>query len=651
VTVTSLGKAADIGRPATAQDVVAITSMLGEQAAPMEGEPLTADDIAAIANFNNEVDAVKDSIMSLLGDKAPVSIANIANQAINNSERSSQPDMDEGITGLGNPQSGGVYGGKDATPAEVAAAEVAAATARGDYTGNDEGITGLDGYGTAPSAPSAPSSPSASSSPSSPSVPSGDEGIFGFAKGGMASMEQQMRLFEEGGIADDGLRRDPVSGNEIPPGSLAEEVRDDVPAQLSEGEYVVPADVVRFFGVKFFEDLRSQAKSGLMNMEANGRIGGEPVAQTIDNQTGGELTPEELAALEQITGMAMGGVVQPTQSTNPYLQQQQMYQQPAPVAMGNTGFNKGGSVLYAQDGVDVSNSDIDPYTAQFSEGQMSMFAPGFMIDQTTGTASTSSQQPRTVTLYGPGGEVITVTLPAQQDLYDELLQEGYSETPVQTTTETKVGEDGDGGRDAPPDQIGIDVSTLSDQEIADAIEGLENNTSLESKALDFMGKTFLGKAMEALTGKSPRDKALEDYKEEQDRRGTETPPTKDTTDAPSADPTPSDATPSENGPFSGTPMGPTPAQEAQADLEAQISIDAFGGDTAPTGDPDAPGTGDSSPSADAPGVGDANNDGVSDGAASSSAAGSGHEGNADPDAGGSMLNTGGMVKRRTKKKK
>ena len=90
-------------------------------------------------------------------------------------------------------------------------------------------------------------------------------------------MEQQMNLFEEGGMKDDGLDRDPVSGNEIPPGSLAKEVRDDIPAQLSDGEYVVPADVVQYFGVKFFEDLRAEAKRGLAEMEATGRIGGEPV--------------------------------------------------------------------------------------------------------------------------------------------------------------------------------------------------------------------------------------------------------------------------------------------------------------------------------------------------------------------------------------
>jgi len=98
-------------------------------------------------------------------------------------------------------------------------------------------------------------------------------------KGGM--MEQQMSLFDEGGMKDDGLDRDPVSGNEIPPGSLAKEVRDDIPAQLSEGEYVVPADVVQYYGVKFFEDLRMEAKRGLAEMEATGRIGGEPMSVTM----------------------------------------------------------------------------------------------------------------------------------------------------------------------------------------------------------------------------------------------------------------------------------------------------------------------------------------------------------------------------------
>jgi len=88
----------------------------------------------------------------------------------------------------------------------------------------------------------------------------------GYAEGG-----------EVGEAPDTTIGVDPVSGNEVPMGATPEEVRDDIPAQLSEGEYVVPADVVRFYGVKFFEDLRTEAKRGYAEMEQNGRIGGEPV--------------------------------------------------------------------------------------------------------------------------------------------------------------------------------------------------------------------------------------------------------------------------------------------------------------------------------------------------------------------------------------
>ena len=91
------------------------------------------------------------------------------------------------------------------------------------------------------------------------------------------SMQDQMDLFDYDGMKDDGMLRDPVSGNEVPPGSMAKEVRDDIPTMLSEGEYVVPADVLRYYGVSFFENLRNQAKNNLQQMERTGRIGGEPI--------------------------------------------------------------------------------------------------------------------------------------------------------------------------------------------------------------------------------------------------------------------------------------------------------------------------------------------------------------------------------------
>ena len=105
-------------------------------------------------------------------------------------------------------------------------------------------------------------------------------------------MDEQMEM----AFGSEGERVDPVSGNEVPIGSTPEEVRDDIPAQLSEGEYVVPADVVRFFGVKFFEDLRTEAKTGFNSMEANGRSGGEPIGMEM----GGEELPFDISELQMI---------------------------------------------------------------------------------------------------------------------------------------------------------------------------------------------------------------------------------------------------------------------------------------------------------------------------------------------------------------
>ena len=125
-------------------------------------------------------------------------------------------------------------------------------------------------------------------------------------------LEEQMELFaDEGGLKDDGMDKDPISGNEVPSGSLAEEVRDDIPAQLSEGEYVVPADVVRYYGVKFFEDLRMEAKRGLAQMEKDGRIGGEPIAvATLEVQADADqLDPEDEKKLREMMKVNKGGVI------------------------------------------------------------------------------------------------------------------------------------------------------------------------------------------------------------------------------------------------------------------------------------------------------------------------------------------------------
>jgi len=110
-------------------------------------------------------------------------------------------------------------------------------------------------------------------------------------------------------------RQDPVSGNDVPMGSLPEEVRDDVPAMLSEGEYVVPADVLRFYGLKFFEDLRTDAKVQIAQMADEGRIGGEPIAgpgsaaPTPDQPNGLDLSPDDMQKLESVLQASEGGAV------------------------------------------------------------------------------------------------------------------------------------------------------------------------------------------------------------------------------------------------------------------------------------------------------------------------------------------------------
>jgi hypothetical protein len=81
------------------------------------------------------------------------------------------------------------------------------------------------------------------------------------------------RLFAEGGMNDEGGTVDPVSGNDVPPGSLQKEVRDDIDAKLSEGEFVIPADVVRYIGLERLMKLRDEAKQGLSRMNEIGQMG------------------------------------------------------------------------------------------------------------------------------------------------------------------------------------------------------------------------------------------------------------------------------------------------------------------------------------------------------------------------------------------
>ena len=90
-------------------------------------------------------------------------------------------------------------------------------------------------------------------------------------------------MFDQGGLKDEGGTVDPVSGNEVPVGSNKEEVRDDIDAKLSEGEFVFPADVVRYIGLEKLMMMRQEAKQGLKKMEAMGQMGNADEATVRDD--------------------------------------------------------------------------------------------------------------------------------------------------------------------------------------------------------------------------------------------------------------------------------------------------------------------------------------------------------------------------------
>jgi len=91
------------------------------------------------------------------------------------------------------------------------------------------------------------------------------------------------RKKSEGGLLDEGGEVDEESGNEVPIGGTKEGVRDDIPAMLSEGEFVFPEDVTRYHGLEKLMTLRQEAKMGLKKMEAMGQMGNSEEATIPDD--------------------------------------------------------------------------------------------------------------------------------------------------------------------------------------------------------------------------------------------------------------------------------------------------------------------------------------------------------------------------------
>jgi len=100
-------------------------------------------------------------------------------------------------------------------------------------------------------------------------MPCGCEGDCDGSCGGEGMMSES---YEEGMMPGSYYDTEEDTGNPVPVGSLPEEVADDISALLSEGEYVLPADVVRWHGLKHIQDMMVEAKAGLMSMDMMGQL-------------------------------------------------------------------------------------------------------------------------------------------------------------------------------------------------------------------------------------------------------------------------------------------------------------------------------------------------------------------------------------------
>ena len=155
------------------------------------------------------------------------------------------------------------------------------------------------------------------------------------AKGGQVK-SQTKRLLAEGGLKHQGGTKDPVSGNNVPVGATQEEVRDDIPAQLSEGEFVFPADVVRYIGLERLMMMRQAAKQGLMKMEDMGQMSnGDEGTEEEDTSDFESEIDEIVGVMGKVDGerkMAEGGMPMPAPAPAQPMAAPAMAPAPSPAA-------------------------------------------------------------------------------------------------------------------------------------------------------------------------------------------------------------------------------------------------------------------------------------------------------------------------------
>lgn len=342
----------------------------------------------------------------------------------------------------------------------------------------------------------------------------------------MKNMAKQMELFEpvergfeEGGLMDEGGTVDPVSGNEVPPGSTKEEVRDDVPAQLSEGEFVFPADVVRYIGLEKLMRMRQEAKMGLAAMEAMGQMGNSEEAVMPDDLPFDmyDLDIEE----EDEYNMARGGVVKMQQGGTTYTPPSiGSFTPPPPVTTGFSGpqpvqpFQSGQGqfqVAGAAEGAVTPKTSIQGITPTFSEF-VGMNVPGVDFKMVTfydenGQAKVLKQFPDG-SYEDPANPGVKVN-PTDMGLTQEMKTET---TPTQQRVKTAKVVD-DGGKDDTPGRKG--ATTAFGGELVDGrvVGGYVGDLSFSNMSVSDIRSFYQGAVpsfLGQLAGK-PNTNTIPDY--------------------------------------------------------------------------------------------------------------------------------------------
>ena len=213
---------------------------------------------------------------------------------------------------------------------------------------------------------------------------------------------------QEGGTVD------PVSGNEVPPGAMAEEVRDDIDAKLSEGEFVFPADVVRYWGLEKLMMMRDKAKIGLQKMNDIGQMGN--ASEVPDGEAlhgGGDEMDDEMFSSEIDSimnedsggerGYAAGGYIAPkNQADNAPSVDQKVYNLPDQSTQYANAPIKGFQM------VAMTNSSGQTIYIPFINGVPQLNVPtGYKVASTTAaepTAPTATTAPAANT--EPGGDSV-----------------------------------------------------------------------------------------------------------------------------------------------------------------------------------------------------------------------------------------------------